>query len=106
MPRSIERSTINELKSLGQQKLGKTGFIAALAGVGALVLLLLFKLGKKLFGDGSAAAGKAAKGAQGKAAGAGKGASDKAAKAKKKAIDAAKKAKEAQKKAAEKAKKG
>ena len=103
---AIERSTINELKSLGQQKLGKTGFIAALAGVGALVLLLLFKLGKKLFGDGSAAAGKAAKGAQGKAAGAGKGASDKAAKAKKKAIDAAKKAKEAQKKAAEKAKKG
>jgi|GEM_PF-1097968 len=109
VPPAIERTTLNEAKSFGQKKLGKVGFIAALAGAGALILILLFKLGKKLFGDGSAAAGKAAKGA-------GKGAAEKgakggkaveaAAKAKKKAIDAAKKAKDAQKKAAEKAKKG
>lgn len=105
VPPAVVRSTINEAKSFGQKKLGKVGFIAALAGAGALILILLFKLGKKLFGAGAAAGGKAAKGAADKGAKGGK-AAEAAAKAKKKAIDAAKKAKEAQKKAAEKAKKG
>jgi len=100
---AIERSTINEAKSFGQKKLGKVGFLAALAGVGLLLLVLLFKLGKKLFGAGAAAGGKAAKGAAAKGAKGGK-AAEAAAKAKKKAVDAAKKAKDAQKKAAEKAK--
>jgi hypothetical protein len=101
IPPAIERSTINEFKSFGESKLGKTGFMAALIGVGLLLLIILFKLGKKLFGDGSAKAGKAAKGA----AKGGKGKkNDKADKAKAKAIEKAKKAKEAQKKAAAKAK--
>lgn len=98
VPPAIERSTINEFKSFGESKLGKTGFMAALIGVGLLLLVILFKLGKKLFADGSAKAGKAAKGAGGKVK------NDKAAKAKAKAIEKAKKAKEAQKKAAAKAK--
>jgi hypothetical protein len=99
VPPAIEKSMISEFKTFGQAKLGKTGFLAALAGVGLLVLLLLFKLGKKLFSDGSAKAAKGAKGAAGKG-------NDAAAKAKAKAIEKAKKAKEAQKKAMEKAKKG
>ena len=101
----IERTMINKFKSFGQDKLGPIGFMAALIGVGLIVLLLLVKLGKKLFGAGAAAGGKAAKGAGDKAAGGGKAAKA-AAEAKAKAIEKAKKAKEAQKKAAEKAKKG
>lgn len=99
VPAAVERSTISEIKSFGQQKLGKTGFLAALAGVGLLLLVILFKLLKAIFGKGQAAAAKGAKGATGKA----KGAQDKA---KAKAIEKAKKAKEAQKKAMAKQKKG
>jgi hypothetical protein len=102
VPPAIERSTVNELKDLGQKKLGKTGFMAALAGAGVLVLVLLVGLGKKVLGAGQAAGAKGMKSAQGAA----KGGSDAAAKAKAKAIEQAKKAKEAQKKAMEKAKKG
>ena len=99
---AIERSTVNEVKAFGQKKLGKTGFMAALIGVGLLLLVIVFKLVKKIVGAGKDAGGKAMKGAQGAA----KGKTDAAAKAKAKAIEKAKKAKEAQKKAMEKAKKG
>lgn len=99
IPAKIERSTVNEVKSFGEKKLGKTGFMAALAGVGLLLLLILFKLLKALFGKGKDAAAKGAKGAGGKA-------KDAQAKAKAKAIEKAKKAKEAQKKAMAKQKKG
>jgi len=103
VPPAVERSTISEVKSFGQKKLGKTGFMAALAGVSALLLLLVFKLVKKLIGAGKDAGAKGAKGAQGAAKGK---AGEAQAKAKAKAIEKAKKAKEAQKKAMEKAKKG
>jgi hypothetical protein len=102
VPPAIERSTVNTLKSLGEKKLGKAGFMAALAAAGVVLLVLLLALGKKLLGAGQAAGAKGAKAAQGAA----KGGSDAAAKAKAKAIEKAKKAKEAQKKAMEKAKKG
>lgn len=102
VPPAIERTLVNEVKSFGEKKLGKTGFMAALIGVGLLLLVIVFKLVKKLVGAGKDAGAKAAKGAQG----AGKGKMDAAAKAKAKAIEKAKKAKEAQKKAMEKAKKG
>lgn len=92
VPAAIERSTINEVKSFGEKKLGKGGFIAALAGVGLLLLLMLLKIFKALFGQGKDAVAKGAKGATGKA-------KDAQAKAKAKAIEKAKKAKEAQKKA-------
>jgi hypothetical protein len=91
------------VKSFGQDKLGKGRLHRGTHRVwGCILLLLLVKIFKALFGQGKAAGGKAAKGARqgrGKAAKA-------AAEAKAKAIEKAKKAKEAQKKAAEKAKKG
>ncbi|MFO0745323.1 MAG: hypothetical protein U1F43_06540 [Myxococcota bacterium] len=96
----IEKSLVNSVKDFGQKKLGKVGFIAVLAAVGVILLVLLLKLGKKIFGGGADKLGKAAKG--GKDA-AGKGA--KAAKDKAKLLEKAKKMKEAQKKAIEKAKK-
>lgn len=92
----IEVSFFNGIKKFGEKKLGKVGFIAALAGIGLIVLVLFLKIGKKIFGAGKAAAGKAGKAAAGKG---------KAAKDKMKLIEKAKKAKEAQKKAMEKAKK-
>jgi len=95
-PPKIEVSFFNGIKKFGEKKLGKVGFIAALAGIGLIVLVLLLKIGKKIFGAGKDTVGKAGK----KAAGAGKAAKDKA-----KLIEKAKKAKDAQKKAMEKAKK-
>ncbi|HRE90070.1 MAG TPA: hypothetical protein PK095_13130 [Myxococcota bacterium] len=92
VPPAIERSTIGEVKRFGESKLGKGGFMAALAGVGLLLLLILLKLFKAIFGKGKDAVAKGAKGAGGKA-------KDAQAKAKAKAIEKAKKAKEAQKKA-------
>lgn len=99
----IEKSLVNTVKDFGQKKLGKVGFIAVLAGIGLLLLVILVKLGKKIFGGGADKLGKAAKGgkdAAGKGAKAAKAAKDKA-----KLIEKAKKAKEAQKKAMEAAKK-
>ena len=58
---------VSQLPAMGQQKLGKAGFIAVVAALALVVLLLLFKLLKKVFGKGAKAAGGAAKGA-GKAA--------------------------------------
>ncbi len=105
-PPKVERSIIYEFKTFGQKKLGKVGFMAALIGVGLIVLLVFVKIGKKIAkkGDGAMKAGaKGVKGAQGGA----KMGGDAAKKAKEKAklIEKAKKAKEAQKKALEKAKK-
>ena len=105
-PPAVERSLIYEFKTFGQKKLGKVGFMAALIGVGLLVLLLLLKIVKKIAkkGDGVVKAGaKGAKSAQGAV----KKGGDAAKKVKEKAklIEKAKKAKEAQKKALEKAKK-
>lgn len=92
VPPAIERSTISEVKRFGESKLGKGGFMAALAGVGLLLLVILLKIFKAILGKGKDAAAKGAKGATGKA-------KDAQAKAKAKAIEKAKKAKEAQKKA-------
>lgn len=92
VPPAIERSTIGEVKRFGESKLGKGGFMAALAGVGLLLLVILLKIFKAILGKGKDAAAKGAKGASGKA-------KDAQAKAKAKAIEKAKKAKEAQKKA-------
>lgn len=92
VPPAIERSTISEVKRFGESKLGKGGFMAALAGVGLLLLVILLKIFKAILGKGKDAAAKGAKGASGKA-------KDAQAKAKAKAIEKAKKAKEAQKKA-------
>ncbi len=103
------KSTVDELRELGTEKLGPAGFMAAAAGVGLILLLILFKLGKKVFGGGGAKALKKAKaGAKGA-----KGAKDmkgmskhakKAAKAKDKAKKAAIKKKAALVKAKAKAK--
>ncbi len=103
VPAAIERSTVNEVKGFGEKKLGKGGFMAALAGVGLLLLVILYKLIKAIFGKGKDAAAKGAKGAQGAVKGK---QAEAAAKAKAKAIEQAKKAKEAQKKAIAKQNKG
>jgi hypothetical protein len=94
VPPKYEPGFVANVKSLGESKLGKTGFLAVAIGVGLLLLVIILKLVMKLFKSGEAAAAKASKG--------GKGAD----KARAKAIERAKKLKEAQKKAAEKAKKG
>lgn len=93
-PPKYEPGLVANVKSFGEGKLGKTGFLVAAIGIGLLLLVIILKLVMKLFKGGEAAAKKASKG--------GKGAD----KARAKAIERAKKLKDAQKKAADKAKKG
>ncbi len=70
---------VDQVRSMGEAKLGKKGFMAVAIGVGLVLALILLKLlmaiGKKIFGKGAKAAQGAGKGAAGlakKGAGAGK----------------------------------
>ncbi|MCB9734303.1 MAG: hypothetical protein H6745_17060 [Deltaproteobacteria bacterium] len=62
VPSLVERPFISNVQAMGEEKLGKGGFLAVVIVVALLVLVIVVKLVGKLFKSGEGVAKKAAKG--------------------------------------------
>jgi len=64
-PSKVDKPFVAGVKDFGEGKLGKVGFLAVVIAICLIVLLVLFKIGKKLMKGGEGAAKKVAKGGKG-----------------------------------------